>query len=186
MITRKTGHLFYAKAYEAAEGSDNCNVCDGGNCDSCRTTYWVGDKIFTDLEEARAEENNEGKQLARMFPDLMAACERKGSGYPVMERITFTIKDGELYGIWTDYSSRQYPTYTEKALDVGTFYAELLEKYKEQKKKFDECACTDKHEKHYANSCCIQGCDDYRCYYEMKGGKRTEKNTMSAHIKWYM
>jgi len=153
-----TGHMYYRSPYEC---DDDCDTCDGAKCEWCEAEYNVHDRTFSKHADAEAyEKENEIKMLSLTgMPDID------------IHDATFYIKDGVLLARFYEHG--------DVVIDVNSpFYQDVYDTKKSDHDKWDECTCTDKEEEHYGNTCCIRGCDDVDCYYEMKVKGRTKK-------KWY-
>lgn len=159
MNKQLTGHLYLGSSYETCNSCGNCN---GANCDSCETEWIVEGKVFYNMDEARAAEE--------LTADLIVY---EGTMYNT-EYANFFVKDNEL---WAHIYASEY-------IDVpcnkdNAAYSDRLTETIDRHAKWEECTCTNKDNENDSNPCCIYGCRDSYCYFEMKECGRTEQ-------KWYM
>ena len=164
-----TGHLYYKSAYET---DDDCGNCNGGKCDYCHDNWTVGQKQFTNHEDAK----NYADEYAIEVTELVDHEDAD-------ENTEFFLnKDGVLVCELWDRDS--------KTTFVGGYKIFTCNKKADSyKKKYDEaslardnwnnCPCTDKDDDGTQNPCSKIGCNDSQCHYEVQNKGRVER-------KWYM
>jgi hypothetical protein len=163
-----SGHMYRGSAHET---DSDCGNCDGARCEICVTTwavYGYEQKQWDTKEQALAYAEEQKKAREELIPGY------NGSSVP---EYFLNPKTWDLMAYWHDEHNVTQRTICKHNTPL---YDKLWYDAVDKADMWDQCTCVDKAEHHYANSCGVfRGCNDSRCFYEMKHCGRTEK-------KWYM
>ena len=139
------------------ESSDNCNTCDGANCDTCSKKYIVQGKHFDELKEAEEFEELFNKTV--FFNNKWYEAEED-------MKYNCTVIDGVLYT--QIYDNGHHIAEVNKDFPL---YDEYMKSALEKCARFNQCTKEAKNEQYYGNCCgTLKRCNNVNCYRDMCNG----------------